>query len=825
VGEVRSGAIEERLARLELDEKVALLTGGSAFRTRDAPGIGLRAMITSDGPIGVRGERWDERDTALTLPSATAMAATWDETLVEELGGLLAGEARRKGVHILLAPTLNLHRSPVGGRHFECFAEDPLLTSALGVAYIRGVQSGGVAATAKHYVANDSETERLTLDARVDERTLREVYLVPFEAAVRAGVWVVMSAYNSVNGATMSENDLLTEPLTGEWGFDGVVVSDWGAVRSTVASANAALDLAMPGPNEHWGAKLAAAVREGAVPEAAIDAKLRRLFRLAGRVGALEDQDPSPGALFQPPSTQQARTLLRRAVAASCVLARNEGGLLPLDRAALHRVAVIGPNAATARIQGGGSAGVFPQSIVTPLDGIRQALDGVAEVGYSAGVRISARPTALDPSRATDPVTGEPGIRVRYLDPTGGEVHSELRLSGRILQPTVDAAAIADAVVVEVSARLHPDTGGQWQVGVVGLGRVSLSVDGEILIDEWVEPESDDPTYLHVSPSFRQAAVTVTPGVPLDLVARRIIEPAQGLAVALTADPPRRDAEDEFAAAIELAKSADVAVVVVGTTDEIESEGSDRTTLALPGRQDELVAAVAAVNPRTIVIVNAGGPVLLPWLEDVPAVVLSWFPGQEAGAGLADVLLGAAEPGGRLPTTWGAAEKDVPILDTVPVGGVLDYAEGLHIGHRAWLRPDPSSAARPAPMFWFGHGLGYTTWQYEGVTAPAHVDPDAPFTVEVVVRNTGHRTGREVVQIYLSRPASAVGYPVRWLAGYAAVEAGPGETVTVPVTVQPRAVQHWSADEHRWQNEPGTFTVLAGRSVGDLPLSTEVAVG
>ncbi|HEV2345404.1 MAG TPA: glycoside hydrolase family 3 C-terminal domain-containing protein [Actinocrinis sp.] len=819
---------EKRISRLDLEQKIRLLSGGSVFRTAAEPAAGMRAIVTSDGPIGVRGERWDERDTALALPSATAMAATWDTELVERLGRILSDEARRKGVRQLLAPTLNLHRSPVGGRHFECYSEDPLLTGRIGAAYIRGVQSGGVAATAKHYVANDSETERLSLDARVDERALREVYLAPFEAAVGAGVWAVMSAYNSVNGTTMSESPLLAEPLKGEWGFDGLVVSDWGALRSTVPAALAAQDLAMPGPNPHWGAPLAAAVREGVVPEALIDEKLRRLFQLAERVGALDDIGlddlwTNGTAAPQAATMGEARALLRHAVARSSVLVRNEEDLLPLDPASLRSVAVIGPNAATARIQGGGSASVFPESTVTPLAGIRAALEDVARVEYAAGVHVSVRPTPLTPDRATDPVTGEPGVRVRYLDADGVEVHSERRLSGRILEPSVNFSSLG-AQFVEVSARLVPEVGGEWKVGVVGLGEVSLRAGDRVLVDETVVPESDDPTYLHVTPSYRQVPLNVVAGAPVELAARRRITPDTGLAVALTADPPRRDDDDELAAAVALAKASDAAVVVVGTTDEIESEGFDRASLALPGRQDELVAAVAAVNPRTVVVVNAGGPVLLPWLDDVPAALLTWFPGQEAGDGIADLLFGAAEPGGRLPTTWGAAAEDVPILDTRPVKGVLDYAEGLHIGYRAWLRPRGADQARPEPMFWFGHGLGYTTWQYEAVSAPRAVEHGQGFAVEVTVRNGGHRAGREVVQVYLSRSESSIDRPARWLAGFAAVEAQPGESVTALVEIPARALQHWSVSAGSWSTEPGEFTLLAGRSAGDLPLSAAVAV-
>ncbi|GIH02179.1 glycosyl hydrolase [Rhizocola hellebori] len=804
---------DDATANLTLEQKIRLLSGASVFRAAAEPAIGLQALVFSDGPVGVRGERWDERDTALTLPSATAMAATWDEHLVTQLGNLLAFEARRKGVHVLLAPTLNLHRSPASGRHFECFAEDPRLTAFIGAAYIRGVQSGGVAATAKHYVANDSETERLTLDAWVDERTLREVYLAPFEAAVQAGVWVVMSAYNSVNGTTMSASPLLAEPLKGEWGFDGLVVSDWGAVRSTVASARAGQDLAMPGPNPFWDQPLVDAVRSGEVAESVIDEKVQRLLRLATRVGALGQSPPSQ-AVSRP---AQARALLRQAVAVSTVLVQNEENFLPLNASALKTVAVIGPNAATARIQGGGSAGVFPESVVTPLEGIRRALAGLAEVGHAAGAQLTVRPTPLDPGCCTDPVSGEPGVRVRYLDSDGAQLHTERRLSGRILEPA-DAPLPPDTEFVEVDSVLRPACGGQWLIGIVGIGDVVVHADGKPVLEENIAQESDDPTYVHVAPSFRQVPVTLTEGVPVHLTARRRIAPGTGLAVALTADPPRLSEDDELAAAVRLARASDIAIVVVGTTDEIESEGFDRSTLDLPGRQDELVTAVAAANPNTVVIVNSGGPVLLPWRDRVRSVLLSWFPGQEAGDGLADVLFGAAEPGGRLPTTWPISARDVPVLDTKPIGGALDYTEGLHLGYRAWL------SSQAEPMYWFGYGQGYTEWEYQHISMPEQVSPDAPFTVEVQVSNTGQRRGREVVQVYLSRDDSTIDRPARWLAGHAVIEAEPAQTVAATVTIPARALQHWSTAQARWCVEPGTFRVHAGSSVAALPLAADITV-
>ncbi|MET8984842.1 glycoside hydrolase family 3 C-terminal domain-containing protein [Nonomuraea wenchangensis] len=864
--------LDRLVDKLDLESKVRLLTGATVWRTPAEPAIGLEPVVTSDGPAGVRGEGWNERRTSLSLPSATALAATWDESLAQSMGELLAVEARRKGVHVVLAPTLNLHRSPLAGRHFECYSEDPLLTGRIGAAMIRGIQSRGVAATAKHYVANDSETDRLTLDARVDERTLREVYLAPFEAAVHAGVWVVMSAYNGVNGVTMSENELLAEPLKGEWGFDGVVVSDWGAVRSAVASARAAQDLVMPGPDGPWGEALVAAVRAGEVPEPAIDDKVRRLLRLAARVGALpgfpapSTTDPSSGDLTTPsvlsptagdlttpsalsptaenltaPSTagpssgdlttpsalsptaggptagsvgerpdraeRLDRALLRRTVAASTVLLRNEGGLLPLSPVRLTRVAVIGPNAARPRIQGGGSAGVYPESLVTPLVGLRTALNGHAEVHHATGVALGGLPAPLDVAIARNPRTGEPGLLVRLLDSAGAEIHAEHRLTGRLPEPE---GPIHRAAAVEVRALVLPDRAGHWDVAAAGWGRLELTVDGRVVIDETVPRHTDDPATVHLAPPYRTERVTFEAGRQVEIVMRRELVPGGGRACVLAAAPAPADAVAELAAAVELAGSCDVAVVVVGTTEQAESEGVDRETLALPEGQDELVRAVAAANPATVVVVNSGGPVAMPWRKEAAAVLVSWFPGEEGGNGLADVLLGRAEPGGRLPTTW----ADRALAPTVPEQGVLEYAEGPHIGYRGWLREQDS------PAYWFGHGLGYTTWAYEGLWAPERVAPGRPVRVRVRLRNTGRRAGREVVQVYLARPQDHE-RPVRWLAGFAAVTAGPGEQVEAVVEVPARAFQHWAG---AWRTAEGEVSVLAGRSAADLPLEAVITV-
>ncbi|MFF9603932.1 glycoside hydrolase family 3 C-terminal domain-containing protein [Streptomyces sp. NPDC014684] len=809
--------LDRLLGKLTLRAAVRLLTGATTWRTAAEPSVGLGQLVMSDGPAGVRGEGWDERDTSVLLPSPTALAATWDEPLVEELGGLLASEARRKGVHVVLAPNLDLHRSPLAGRHFECFSEDPLLTARTGAALVRGIQAHGVAATAKHYVANDAETDRLTADALIGERTLREVHLAPFEAAVAAGVRLVMAGYNRVNGTTMTAHELLTTPLKDEWGFDGVVVSDWGAVRGTLDTARAGLDLQMPGPAGEWGESLARAVEAGEVEERAVTGKVRRLLRLAAWCGVLggpdrpDRPDRQPRPLLR---SRQARALARRAVAAGAVLLTNRG-VLPLDPGRLGTLAVIGAPAARTRTQGGGSAGVFPQDEVSLLDGVRAGLRGRARVVHVPGPVPDGPPPPLDMTLGSDPRTAAPGVLLRVLDSAGDELYAEHRRGGRQLEPPLPPGAHT----VEISARLHPRTSGTWRIGIAGFGRLGLRLDGLPLLDGVFAPATDDPAVVHVSPPTQVVTARLTAGTTPLLVARRELAPGTGRATVVGAEPPAPGAAAALAAATRAAREADAAVVVVGTGEQQESEGRDRTHLALGPEQDALVRAVARANPRTVAVVNSGGPVELPWRDEVGALLLAWFPGQEGGGGLADVLLGRTEPGGRLPTTWPAVLADAPVTHTGPHSGGLRYDEGVHVGHRGWLR------AGRTPAYWFGHGLGYTTWAYEDLYGPVRTVAGEDLTVRVRLRNTGTRAGREVVQIYLARPRpTGIDHPQRWLAGWAAVRARPGEAAVAEVRVPARALCHWDTAEGGWRTEPGPCLVLAGRSAGDLPLSLEVAV-
>jgi beta-glucosidase len=807
-----------RLAQLSLEQKIRLMTGADIWALHPIPEIGLRRLVTSDGPAGVRGETWDERSPSANVPSPTALAASWDPVRVERMGRLLASESRRKGVDVLLAPTVNLHRTPYGGRHFECFSEDPELTAVIGVAYVEGLQAEGVAATVKHFVANDSETDRFSVDALVDERVLRELYLTPFERIVAAGAWAVMAAYNKVNGTTMTENPLQRDILKREWGFDGVIMSDWYATRTVGAADEDLLDLAMPGPEGPWTEWLLDAVQSGQISESALDGHVLRVLRLAARVGALDGLDAAT-----PParswSDEELSAELRASSAAGMVLIKNDG-VLPLEASSLRHVAVIGPNAATARTLGGGSATVFPSYVISPLQGLRTVLRDGVEIVHAIGVRSSDRTEIASKDLLQLPDGSGPGVEVIFLDAENRELGRQQRQAASMMWwgPVQDGLTAGDIDHVQLATRLRVPESGRYSIGTSGLGDFRLVIDGRVIFDETITlPLGADVVEAMMKPPQQLASVELEAGrdTPVELTYR----PAGGatlggaevtmLTVQLNAEPVF-DEQAEFERAVSLAAESDVAVVVVGTNEEVESEGFDRTSLALPGRQDELVSAVAAANPRTIVVLNSGAPVLLPWADDVAAVLVSWFPGQEFGNALGDVLTGSVEPGGRLPVTWPSSEEALPSV--MPVNGELPYDEGLLIGYRWYL------ASGRTPLFPFGHGLGFTTWAYEAMS----VDGDR---VTVSVRNTGNRPGREVVQLYASRPDSTVERAPRWLVGSAIVDAAAGEVANAAITVAGHNFRHWDSSIHAWMVEPGTYQLQAGRSVVDLPLAAEISRG
>jgi beta-glucosidase len=811
------------LAALSLDDKVRLLTGADNWRTCPLPAIGLRAMVVSDGPAGVRGITMDERNPSASLPCPSALGATWDPDLVQTLAAALGTEARSKGVEILLAPTINVMRTPLGGRGFESFGEDPALISRLAVAFVRGLHQAGAAAAVKHYVGNDSETQRWTYDARIAEHVLHELYLVPFEACVReADVDLVMTGYNKVNGITMTEHGpLLTRILKDEWGFGGVALSDWHAARSTVATAVAGLDLAMPGPDGPWGGKLTAAVGAGQVSQDTIDAKVLRILRLARRVGAIGGA-PAPRA---GPAVLADPALLRRVAAAAFTLLRNSGGALPLDLGAIRSVAVIGPNAISPVTQGGGSATVPQVSVSTPAAALTEALAGLdPETQVSVWPGCVTWDLVPEPPRSAlrNPDTGEPGVRLEFRTEDGALAAVEHRTATMFTwwDGLPEGVGRGGQGTIVLRTRYLAAYDGPHAIGAGGVGRLALAVNGiEVAAGHTDVPA--DPVEAMIRPGEITATVYLAAGREAEIaICLRPDDWPQGPVAIRLGVVPAPDDDTLLNQAVEAARAADAAVLVVGSGPASESEGFDRPGLALPGRQDELVRRVAAVNNRTIVVVNAGMPVLMPWADQVAAVGYAWLPGQAMGAALADVLLGRAEPGGRLPVTIPVAEADCPVLHSVPEEGRLEYREGLLIGYRGYDR------AGTKPRFPFGHGLGYTTWAYESAAADATVvPPDCDLGVTVVLRNTGPRAGREVVQAYLEPPAAEPGRPVRVLAAFAGVTAAPGEHAEARLTVPARAFARYHEGAGRfggWVRPSGEFTIRIGRSSADLPLHLRV---
>lgn len=793
---------------LSLEDKVALLTGENMWQLPALPVIGLRRLAFSDGPVGVRGLGDVPGQTSRLFPCPSAIGATWDTDLAHAIGQAFAVEARAHGVDVVLAPQVNIQRTPVAGRHFECYSEDPWLTSVIGVTVARGLQSQGVGACIKHYIANDSETDRTTYVSQVDPRALREVYLAPFEDAVTAGVWSVMAAYNraddGIESAPMTAHDsLLNGLLKGDLGFDGVVVSDWVAARTTAPAANGGLDVVMPGPGGPWGEHLIAAVKAGQVSEQVIDDKIERVLRLATRVGAVGDSQPVT-------YDADLDLLIRRAAAQATVVLRSASDTPVWERPAPAAIALIGPNAVRPHVMGGGSSSVSAPYVVTPAEGLAARFPDAQLTVERGGDARQLAPT-LDLTGAT--------FAIDHLAADGSVVRTEVRdewpgwMAG--------LADDVDAIQLRLSMTLTEPGDHTIEVGTVGAHHIEIDDSLVSASDERAGVEVVLDSSINTPPGHR-AIVSISQPSEISVTSRHQVIHAADYGRLVRADlrhrRPGPSDDDEIAAAVEAAAGAELTVVVVGTNEEVESEGWDRSTLALPGRQNELVERVLDVAPDAVIMVNAGAPVELPWLTRAETVLWSWFPGQECGHAIADVLAGVVEPAGRLPWTLPTTLADAPVPHAIPDDGQIVYDDGIHVGYRGWDR------AGRTPALPFGFGLGWTTWSYDAI-GPAVVGDDGAIEIEVSLTNTGRRTGIEVVQAYLSAPQSGWERPIRWLAGFVRIEAEPGERVTVTVPIARRRLEIWNDADNRWELPPGEYRICVGRSVHDIRLDTAVQVG
>lgn len=795
--------IENLLNQLTLAEKASMLAGADMWHTVPVDRLGIPTMQVSDGPNGVRGSDDNIGDTSVCFPVGVAMGATWNPALIEQVGTALAVEARRKGAHVLLAPTVNIHRTPIAGRNFECFAEDPYLSGTIASAYINGLQKQGVAACIKHFVANDQEYERFSISSEVAERPLHEIYLEPFRIALqKAHPWTIMSAYNRINGVHASENDLLLRDILKEkWGYDGLVISDWyGTYSDNVPGGS--LDLEMPGPARWMDAeKVAAAVASGELDEAVVDDKIRRLLGAMERVGLFSER--------REVSIMPDPNLPRTVAAEAIVLLKNEDNLLPLNADKPQTIAVIGENAHWAQIMGGGSSQVNPHRAVSPLAGIQARVGNQWDVAYEVGTLIHKNPPLWELDWLTAADGRSPGLTLSYyhnLELAGEAAHthvigkSEVSWFGTV-NPFVDPTNFS----LRLEGTMTVPDAGAYQLHLRSMGRARLFVNGVVVIDHWVAEGVVD----------RQTAVTLNldPANPISILVEYITDPAsRWRTLRLGCIPPLAD--DTIQAAVDLAAQADAAIVVAGLTREWEGEGFDRIDMRLPRRQDELISRVAAVNPRTVVVLNAGSPVEMPWVDEVTAVLQQWFGGQDAGHALADVLFGDVNPSGKLPTTFPKRLQDNPAYINYPgENGRVHYGEGIFVGYRYY------DMKEVAPLFPFGHGLSYTTFAYDNLRLNGDsFGTGDQIVVSVDVTNTGSCAGQEVVQLYVRDEEARVARPLQELKSFAKVALEPGETKQVTLTLDWRALAFYDTAVHDWVTEAGTFELLVGSSSRDVRL-------
>ncbi|KAB2576565.1 Beta-glucosidase B [Lasiodiplodia theobromae] len=822
--------VEAILASLTLDEKISLLAGANFWETVAIPDKGVPSLKTSDGPNGARGAEFAHGTTAACFPASVCLASTFDVELAGRVGSALAEETLSKGARVLLAPTVCLHRHPLGGRNFESFSEDPLLAGKLAAAYIRGLQARGVGATIKHFAANEQETQRFTVNETISERALRELYLKPFEIAIKeAQPWAVMTSYNLINGTHADGHEfLLKKVLRGDWGWKGLVMSDWGGTNSTAESINAGMDLEMPGPTKWRKVEdVKAAIKAGTTTEQAVTERARNVLELLVKTRQFEDPVTPPEKAINRPEAQQ---LIREVGGAGAVLLKNKDGVLPIKKEKLQKkkIAVLG-HAKDSLIHGGGSASVNAHYKITPYEGLKAALGDEVELLYAKGAHTFR---LLPPmGKGVKDYEGSAGWTLQRFDT---EDYSKSPVGTKNI-PTSNWAPILSTEIAEtckLTGTFTPETTGKHYLGFSGLGPSKLFINGELVSEQ--KHNYQDPmgfllgggkqeNFQYHFEAGKQYAIEAQSRRPqVNNSGLSILDKCMGFYLGFM--PEEEHDEDIQAQAVAAARAADVAVVFTGHTKDWETEGQDQASFHLPadGSQDALVAAVAAANPNTVVVNSTGVAVAMPWIDDVAAVVQTWFPGQEAGNAIADVLLGTVNPSGRLPTSFPRRLEDAPAHGNFPgeyVDGRLEvkYAEDVFMGYRHFDRVGSDKV-----LFPFGFGLSYTSFALSGF----HVQPNEQvFDVAVSVTNTGAVAGAQVVQVYAG-PAgkTAVEVPVKQLVGFQRVVLQPGETKAVQVPVPVRSLAYFDEGVGKWVVEKGEYKIMIGESSADIKESSVVNV-
>jgi len=787
------------IKKMSLDDKVTLIAG-SDMDTYPIEKLGIQRLKMCDGPVGVR------RGQATAFPSSICMAATWDPEMVYRVSSAIADEAKARGRNMSLAPCINILRVPMGGRNFESFGEDPYLASRMAVAYVKGLQDNNVIATVKHYACNNQEWERASIDVKVDERALREIYLPAFEAAVKeGGSWSVMAAYNKVNGYYCSENKhLLNDILKKEWAFKGFVVSDWGATHSTIDAANYGLDLEMPKGN-FFNDDLTDAVRSGDVKESVIDDKVRRILRAIFWLGLFDAKATAYGGALDTPEHRQAAFESARE---GMVLLKNSGALLPIDLGKVKSIAVIGPNASVNRYGGGGSSAVTPFYSISLLDALKKRLGGKTSIRYAPGCLME---NELKPVESSV-------LSARYNNATvkglTGEYFNNRDLSGSPALTRVDGQVDfnwhggspdkkirADVFSARWKGRLSAPASDEYELQLASDDGSRLYINGELIIDNW-----GDHSY-----ELKGAKVKLEAGKSYDLV----IEYYDNWGEASVRFGWVRTGQ-LLNDAVEAAKRSDIAIVCAGLSWKFESEGSDRLDMALPDYQEDLIKAVAAANKNTVVVLNNGAPVTMDrWIDAVPALIESWYAGQEGGSAVSEILLGSYNPSGKLPTTFPRRWEDCSAYGSYPgEGGETSYSDGIFVGYRHFDKKETDV------LFPFGCGLSYTTFEYSNLLIKPEFVSDGKIDIEVSfdLKNTGRRQGAEVAQLYIRDIESSLERPVKELKGFKRVELEPGKTKRVTFRLNRRSLAFYDAGKMDWVAEPGEFEALVGSSSRDIKL-------
>jgi len=794
--------VDSILSKMTLEEKIQIIGGINDFYTRPTPRLGIPALRMSDGPMGVH-------DYGLTTayPAGIALAACWDVALAQRFGAAMGNDAHARGVHFILAPGMNIYRAPMNGRNFEYFGEDPFLASRMAVSVIKGIQGQRVIATAKHFAGNNSEFARMTLSSDIDERTLREIYLPAFEASVKeANVGAVMDAYNLVNGVYMTANNHLNnEILKKQWGFDGILMSDWGATHDGVAAANGGLDLEMPSPTFMNRDTLLPAVNQGRIPVATLDDKVRRILRKAIEFGFFDQPQTDTDI---PSYSQQGRQVALEAARGSMVLLKNSGNLLPLDETKLKTIAVVGPDAYPAVITGGGSAETKPFNAVSYLEGISNRLGINAKVLYA--VDTPPLDEVFENSEFVTAPDGETGLKGEYfsneeLKGTPALVRTDRHVHFDWGEGSFAPGQPVDHFSIRWTGYFVPKNSGDYKFFTSADDGVRLYIGDDAAINDW-QPHSQTldtcARHLEAGQAYK--------------IRLEYFESVGSAIVGFGATPSEAFVGRETKP---LAAKADAVIICVGFDPQTEGEGFDRT-FQLPGGQDELIRQISSVNKNTIVVLTAGGNVnMTQWIDNVPAILHAWYPGQEGGTALAQILFGDYSPSGKLPASFERRWEDNPTFHSYhPEKGeprVL-YSEGVFLGYRHFDR----SATKP--LFAFGYGLSYTTFEYSRLSVtPQTGNLNEPVTVSFDVRNTGHRQAAEVAELYVGDAHSSVPRPAKELKGFAKVNLKPGEISRVTLKLDRRAFSFYDVTKKDWSAEPGDFTILVGGSSDSIQLQSK----